>query len=337
MKEETTGRAAVLHRPGELKIELVQTPSVGPTEVLVQVKYVSLCGSDFKLFQGSHPNQPEGPLIPGHEWAGRVIRAGELVVGLSPGDWVTGDCSLYCGRCKMCSVNKNLCDHGQKFGITCDGALRQWLVIPAGYLYKIPEGLPVSLASVTEPFAVAIEAVSDLNVRDKKAIVTGGGIIGLAAALVLHSKGARVNLVEVSPDRRVLLRQALGERTLVSGANPGGHYHVAVEASGQPECVAGLYNVLVPAGDLILLGHVTAPVSIKEIVKKALRVRGSIGGTGSFPQAMDILSREKDNIQKALRFFTFEDIGPVLSSGNYAVKSALKAIIKIGGDNDVET
>lgn len=327
----TIGKAAVLTRPGEINIEFIETPNIKSNEVLVQVLNVSLCGSDYKLYNGQHPNQPKYALILGHEWVGKILKKGEAVQDLAVNDIVTGDCSLYCNQCPMCSINKNLCADVQKFGITCHGALREWLVIPARFLYKVPPEIPIPLASITEPIAVAIQAVKDLDVRDKKVIVTGGGIIGLATTITLHAMGALVSLVEIDYDRRLLLKELLNERAEIRETIPKENFQLAVEASGRAECVEGLIKVLSPTGNLILIGHPDCPVIIKPVVGKMLRIQGSIGGTGSFIEAFQLLSQERSILQKTLCFFPFEEVGSVLNCGNSDFKNALKVTINIGG------
>jgi len=128
-------QAAIINKPGN--IELIETdfPYINDNEVLVKVKCVGLCGSDIGLYHGKYEGVHSYPIIFGHEWSGEIVEVGNHVIEFKKNDRITGDCSLWCGDCSFCDNDKNLCRNIQKFGITKDGACREYFSINVKYIY----------------------------------------------------------------------------------------------------------------------------------------------------------------------------------------------------------
>jgi len=128
-------KALLLKGPGEAVITELEQPSIGPEDVLIRSRAVGICGSDIELYRGI---RPEGyyryPVVPGHEWAGEVVAAGERVRGISPGDKVVAEGFLFCGTCRNCRMGlTNLCEAGyDEIGFTRTGSMllfrRDWCI-----------------------------------------------------------------------------------------------------------------------------------------------------------------------------------------------------------------
>ncbi|EPH06166.1 hypothetical protein HMPREF1531_00815 [Propionibacterium sp. oral taxon 192 str. F0372] len=275
----------------------------GQESVRVAVEFVSLCGSDHKLFEGTYQGPHHYPITFGHEWSGRVIHA-PAQSPFREGDLVTGDCSRYCGECRQCSVDPNTCRSVEKFGITVDGFSRSIVDISERYLYPVPDALPSALAAICEPTAVAYRAVAPhANLAAAHgALVVGAGHIGLAAVLVLQSFGVRdITVADTVPERLALSREILAGIRTESGIEiqPGDTYFslkrcaqfgFIFDATGSSE---GLAQALVRAdfhGTVVTVGMLRQPkVPLDLVTTKALRLFGSIGGTGAFHEVMEIM------------------------------------------------
>ena len=193
-------------------------PKTGPTgrEVLVRIRYVGICGSDIHLFNGTYNGPHSYPMRFGHEWSGVVEAVGSEVTRVEVGDVVTGDCSRYCGACPSCEVDKNLCQHIEKFGITVDGASADYILRDEMYLYRAPEGLDIKHLCLSEPVAVAAHPVEKVRkavpsgFADKRVLVLGGGVIGMSALmLLLHMENCRqAELYDLAESRTALARAA---------------------------------------------------------------------------------------------------------------------------------
>lgn len=273
--------------------------------VRVSIEYVSLCGSDRKLFEGTYQGPHRYPIKFGHEWSGRVTMTAPGS-RLKEGDLVTGDCSRYCGRCRECSVDLNTCHRIEKFGITVDGFSQSVVDVEERYLYRVPRTLPSALAAIVEPTAVAFRAVApyaDLG-TEHGTLIVGAGQIGLAAGLILQSLGVHdITVCDESPERLVLAEEILGSvktetaTQMYAGLtyeeqSRSARYGFVFDATGSS---SGLAHGLVRAdyhGTIVTVGMLREPqVPLNLVTTKALHLNGSIGGSGAFPEVMNLMSQ----------------------------------------------
>lgn len=290
----------------------VEQPKPVPTghEVLVRVKNVGICGSDIHLFHGTYSAPHSYPMRFGHEWSGVVEAVGEQVERLKVGDLVTGDCSRFCGECPNCRVDRNLCEHIEKFGITIDGASTEYFVRDEKYIYQAPVGMDERILCLSEPVAVAAHLLSKVKravsegLSDKRILVLGGGVIGMSALMLLiHMEGCRhVELYDLAASRTALAASEGARIPTAEELNPdmdGGDYasmyaaakyDLVIETTGVAPVFANALNLVRPGGVLGCVGMI-AKVEIAQrlIVTKSLTVVGSIGGTGDFDRAMEFL------------------------------------------------
>ncbi|MFD0658495.1 alcohol dehydrogenase catalytic domain-containing protein [Thermocatellispora tengchongensis] len=213
-------RAAVWHGAGDVRVEDVHLAPPGPGEVTIEVAYCGICGSDLHEYaDGPHaipvaePHPESGataPLVLGHEFCGTVVRAGDGVTGLAPGDRVAVEPHYRCGRCPRCLAGEyNICRHFGFAGLMGDGGLAERATVPAYMLHRLPESVPLEQAAVFEPAAVALHAVRRAAIRPGETVaVLGLGPIGLLVTLFAVRCGAvRVVAADRSPVRRELARR----------------------------------------------------------------------------------------------------------------------------------
>jgi threonine dehydrogenase-like Zn-dependent dehydrogenase len=303
---------AVIRRPGEVEVhDLSADREMAPGEALVEVRCISLCGSDYKLFEGAYGGPCAYPICFGHEWSGTVVGAsagGRIPVGTA----VTGDCSKWCGRCALCRRDRNLCRHIEKFGITTAGFSRQVRAVDERYLHPNTRGLSFPELALTEVCAVVLHGVrrAGTRARTRRVLVVGAGVLGALTGLILTRAGAVREVLFVEPDP---VRRELGRR-LLPGAGfidpptelgPGGGSYAALsrlcradlafECSGSPGGFDAALALTGPLGTIVCFGlGRPGVVSASLIVLKSLRLIGSIGGTGDFPRAMRFLAENRD-------------------------------------------
>ena len=320
----------VLKKPGEVVKKECDIPKPGPGEVLIRVEYVGICGSDIHLFHGTYNGPHHYPMLFGHEWSGHVEHVGEGVTKVAKGDFVTGDCSRYCGACHNCSEDHNLCEHIEKFGITIDGATAEYIIRDEKYLYKSDKEIKENLLVLSEPIAVAAHLISRVSkilgnqLKDKNILVFGGGVIGMGAMMLLKKtfQCDHVSLYDLSQHRCEIARSAGAVIPSSEELNPrvedgnyaalysAAKYDVILETTGVPSVFANAFNLLKPAGVLGCVG-MAASVDIpqKQIVTKALTVVGSIGGTGDFPTAMNFIKEYPEEAEKLIsHYYPMEDV-----------------------------
>ncbi|MFZ1527893.1 MAG: alcohol dehydrogenase catalytic domain-containing protein [Ferruginibacter sp.] len=302
----------VIVRPGLLNV--IEEPlhySLSETEVLVEVKKISICGSDLKLYKGTYNAPSIYPIVPGHEWCGVVLEKGKNVSEIKVGDLVTGDCSVYCGQCTCCGKDKNLCEHISKFGITRDGFGQRYRVVDVKYLYVSPPDTDPSSLALTECFSVANHAIKIFfrkhRAVDASILIIGSGPIGMAIFELLKHKYRLKRLVILEKDqcRIDLLKKIYGYRE-IAGYNqldPEQKFDVVFEATGNIHALDFSISAAAVFGTIICLGFIPDGTlkNLSQVVTKALTIKGSIGGTGEFFEMIDFL---RSNPAVAEKFVT---------------------------------
>jgi (R,R)-butanediol dehydrogenase/meso-butanediol dehydrogenase/diacetyl reductase len=182
------------HARKDLRYEDVPEPSPGPGQLKVKVSLAGICGSDLKEYAAG-PNMIDPTKVPitvGHEFVGRIAEVGKGVTSFKVGERVATLGYWYCGECYFCKrAMYNICTNAGFTGLTTDGCMAEYVVIPSYAAYKLPDSVPDELGALVEPLAVAFHAVNQGNVRpgDTVAIV-GAGTIGLSVLLAAKAAGA---------------------------------------------------------------------------------------------------------------------------------------------------
>lgn len=215
-------KALVYTAPEALAMEERPAPVPGPGEVAVRVEAVGICGSDMHAWLGHDARRP-APLILGHEAAGIVER------GPRAGARVTINPLVTCGACAACGAGRdNLCPDRQILSMPPrEGAFAQSVAVPERNLVAVPDHVSLTAAALTEPLACgwhAVRLARSVSVSDvRRALVIGGGAIGLGAALALAAQGMHdVTLVEPSAVRRAFLAETCGLAVLAPEDLPEG-------------------------------------------------------------------------------------------------------------------
>jgi L-iditol 2-dehydrogenase len=158
-------KALVLSEYNHLEVRDLPNPIPGPDEILIQVSACGICGSDVHGFDGSTGRRIP-PIVMGHEAAGIVASVGSDVSTFKPGDRVTFDSTVYCGRCEYCLKGAvNLCNQRQVIGVSCmefrrEGAFAEYLTVPARIAYRLPDSFSFAEAAMLEAVSVALHGVA---------------------------------------------------------------------------------------------------------------------------------------------------------------------------------
>jgi L-iditol 2-dehydrogenase len=196
-------RQVELHAPEDVRLIQVPRPDPGPDELLVAVARVGICGSDLHAYHGRHPFI-QLPVVPGHEFAGTVVAVGMDVGGFAPGQRVTVEPSLVCGRCYNCLHGRyNICENLEVIGCQTTGAMADYVVVPASKTVLLPDGMTWDQAAMAEPLAVGIHAVRKAQMAPgANLLILGAGTIGLMTLQAARALGAgRVLVTDLLQDR----------------------------------------------------------------------------------------------------------------------------------------
>jgi 2-desacetyl-2-hydroxyethyl bacteriochlorophyllide A dehydrogenase len=292
-------KAAVVRGPRDIRIEMVETPSIRDDEVLVKVMACGICGTDVHAYKKGGGTKPQGRLILGHEFSGEIAGVGSSMQGLNMGDRVVGIGYRNCGSCYRCQQGQaEWCPQPLVPGEGLDGAFAEYVVVPRPTLGKtffhIPEGLGWEEAATIEPVAVACYAVTRARIQAKDTVaILGAGMIGQCIAQVCKTMGAITIISEPSPTRLALAKKlgadlALNPRetdpikaiaTATSGDMPG----VVFECSGSPIAFRQAVEIARPFGQIIQVGmfedslELSPDLASMMFAFKNLTLRGSGG------------------------------------------------------------
>lgn len=250
-------RALVYTAPHRMEMREMPDPAPRAGEVLVAVESAGICGSDMHAWAG-HDDRRPAPLILGHEIAGRIL------TGARAGSRVAVNPLVTCGACRACSEGRdNLCPDRQIISMPPrEGGFAQLLAMPEGNLVDLPDHLAFDQAALAEPIACGWHAARIARAHpagaapDARALVLGGGAIGLGAALSLAAQGvADILMVEPNPARRAFLQERCGQRAVVP-EDPAaqGPFDIVVDGVGIVGTRAHASRVVRPGGIIVHIG-----------------------------------------------------------------------------------
>lgn len=288
-------KALVKYESGVGNVELrdVEEPRCGDDQVKIEVSYCGVCGTDLHVYEDSFKNYP--PVILGHEFSGRVVEAGENVSHVALGDPVAvlPASAVVCGSCVYCRTGHFMfCSERRGMGHGINGAFAQYAVVRKDQAYKIPEELSLAEAALSEPFAAAVQAVTEItNVRlGDVVLISGPGPMGLLCLKLLVAEGIKTIVAGTSADSlRLEAAQRVGASvivdtsrqdlaTIVAEETRGAGVDVAFECAGAAPSARNCLQALKPLGQYTQVGIFGREVSIEFdlIFYKQLRVAGSV-------------------------------------------------------------
>jgi (R,R)-butanediol dehydrogenase/meso-butanediol dehydrogenase/diacetyl reductase len=289
-------------------VEERPTPQPAPGELLLEVSHCGICGSDlhFLLEWGGREN-----VIEGHEFSGTVVAVGDGVDGWAIGDRAVGGPSPRCGECEYCRANRtSLCVERGRVGTgesAWQGAFARYKVVTAAEALRVPDGLSMKHAALTEPLAVALHGITQGGGArpGTRWLVTGGGPIGYLSVAALKALGVDDVVVSEPKERRRALCEKLGARVIepdALGTPQWPHdiidepFDVVLECSGNGRAMESGLAQLKRAGTLVLVGAGVARPKFdpNRILLNELVITGAyVYDHDGFPRALELLASGK--------------------------------------------
>jgi L-iditol 2-dehydrogenase len=303
-------KAIVSHGNRDFRYEDCPAPEVGPNDVLVEVAYCGLCGTDIHMYHGTWELH-EG-CSPGHEVAGVVRQVGEEVKAFKPGDRVAADPGLCCGVCEFCrSQRHHLCPDRLGMYHYKRGGFAELSCIKDFQAYKLPDGLPLEQAAFLEPVSCCVHGMEKAAIQPgQSVIILGGGAIGLIIMqLALLSGAARVVVSEPQEKRRKIALE-LGAHAVINPMEQDpvakvrdicGGGDVVIECAGLPVTVAQGLDMVKRGGRLVLFG-VNKPDTMVEfspfrIYREEISIVGSVLSAGACPRALELIASKRLRVE----------------------------------------
>jgi threonine 3-dehydrogenase len=278
--------------PG-LELREVARPEIGINDVLVRVRKTGICGTDLHIadWDGWAVETIKPPLVVGHEFVGEIVEVGSNVGDFHPGEIVSGEGHVVCGRCRHCLAGRrHLCANSIGLGVGRDGAFAEYVSLPMTNIWHHWPGIDEDVAAIFDPFGNAVHTALAFPVLGEDVLVSGAGPIGLMATAVVKHAGARLIVVSEPVAFRRELAMQMGATVAVDPAERDlkdvqqelgmvEGFDVALEMSGNGAAVRTALANMAHGGAMALLGIPTKDTTIdtNEIIFKMLTLRGIYG------------------------------------------------------------
>lgn len=330
-------RAAVLHAPGDVRIEERRIPQHGPGEVQIRVEACGICGSDVHYYREGRIGHyvVEKPMVLGHESAGTVTAAGSEEDAWLVGRTVAIEPGVPCGTCAECMRGRyNLCRDVQFLATPpFDGALADVIVVPARWVHVAPEGMTAEIAAMAEPLSVGLWACRKAEVGlGDRVLVMGAGPVGQLAAQVARARGAHVEISDVAESRLRVARE-IGIPTAELG--DGAQYDVLLECSGNQRAVDAGIDALAPAARVVLIGMGAPRVELDLglLQGRELTIFGSFRYAHTYPEALQLLGAGVIDVASLITHqYPLERIKDALEAGR-SEPNAIKIVVTLGAND----
>jgi threonine 3-dehydrogenase len=273
--------------------EQVPAPETGINDVLIRVAQTGICGTDLHIYNWDAWAQRTIPLpiVVGHEFVGTIERIGSNVKDFKPGDVVSGEGHVVCGRCRNCLAGRrHLCADAQGIGINRAGAFAEYIAIPMTNVWHHDPSIPRDIQTIFDPFGNAVHTALFFSVLGEDVLITGAGPIGLMAVAIARHAGARhVVITDINAYRLELARKlgatlALDARTetiaqaqKTLGMKEG--FDVGLEMSGVPGALRDMLANMCHGGKIALLGIPESEIAIDwtQVIFNGLTIKGIYG------------------------------------------------------------
>jgi threonine 3-dehydrogenase len=278
--------------PG-LWLEDVDVPAIGINDVLIRVLRTGICGTDVHIYKWDDWSQQTipVPMVIGHEFVGRIVEVGSNVTDFFPGELVSGEGHVVCGRCRNCLAGRrHLCAATMGVGVNRPGAFAEYIALPMSNVWHHHESIPLDVAAIFDPFGNAVHTALSFPVLGEDVLITGAGPIGIMAAAVVRHAGARFTVItDVNPYRLELARRMgvtravnasesrLGDVQKELGMTEG--FDVGLEMSGSSAAFRDMIANMSHGARIAMLGIPSEAMTIdwRTVIFNMLTIKGIYG------------------------------------------------------------
>jgi threonine 3-dehydrogenase len=278
--------------PG-LWLEDVPKPEHGIDDVLIRVLRTAICGTDVHIYKWDAWAQKTipVPMVVGHEFVGEIVAVGDNVETYHPGQIVSGEGHIVCGRCRNCMAGRrHLCRNTQGVGVNRAGAFAEYIVIPAANVWLQADGIDLDIAAIFDPYGNATHTALQWDMVGEDVLVTGAGPIGAMAAAIARHVGARHVVITDVNDYRLDLAEKLGATRTINvtrekiadvqkelGMTEG--FDIGLEMSGNPQALRDMIASMAHGARISMLGIPEGEVAIdwNAVIFNMLTIKGIYG------------------------------------------------------------
>jgi len=276
-----------------LWLEEIAAPAIGINDVLIRVRYTGICGTDVHIYQWDSWAQKTipVPMAIGHEFVGEIVEVGSNVYDFYPGDIVSGEGHVVCGRCRNCLAGRrHLCARTLGVGVNRPGAFAEFISLPMTNIWRHDPKINQEVAAIFDPFGNAVHTALSFPVLGEDVLITGAGPIGIMAIPVVRHAGARhIVITDMNPFRLDLARK-MGATLAVNptetpitavqkqlGMLEG--FDVGLEMSGNAEALRDMIANMSHGGKIAILGIPAKEMLMdwRQVIFNMLTIKGIYG------------------------------------------------------------
>jgi threonine 3-dehydrogenase len=276
-----------------LWLEDVPEPEVGINDVLIRVDRTGICGTDLHIYKWDAWAQKTipVPMVVGHEFVGEVVRVGANVSDFFPGEMVSAEGHVVCGRCRNCLAGRrHLCKDTLGIGVNRPGAFAELISVPMTNVWHHRNGIDRDVAAIFDPFGNAVHTALSFDVLGEDVLITGAGPIGVMAVSIVKHAGARHVVITDVNDYRLALAKKMGATVALNvktgnladvqkqlGMKEG--FDFGLEMSGNASAFRDMIDNMAHGGKIAVLGIPSEPISVdwNKIVFNMLTLKGIYG------------------------------------------------------------
>jgi threonine 3-dehydrogenase len=268
-------------------------PPAGINDVLIRVHKTGICGTDLHIYKWDAWAQKTipVPMAVGHEFVGEIVEIGSNVNDFKPGDIVSAEGHVVCGRCRNCLAGRrHLCADTKGIGVNRPGAFAEYISVPMTNVWHHQPNIDRDVASIFDPFGNAVHTALSFDVLGEDVLITGAGPIGIMAAAIAKHAGARFIVITDVNDYRLELAKRMGASVAVNvsktslaavqkalGMKEG--FDVGLEMSGNPAAFRDMIDNMCHGGKIAMLGIPSEQIAIdwNKVVFNMLTIKGIYG------------------------------------------------------------
>ncbi len=274
-------------------LEDVPVPEIEINDVLIRVDSAAICGTDLHIYKWDEWAQKTipVPMVVGHEFVGEIVKVGSNVADFSPGDIVSAEGHVICGRCRNCLAGRrHLCAHTMGVGVNRPGCFAEYIAVPMTNVWRHDDAIPREIACIFDPFGNAVHTALSFPVLGEDVLITGAGPIGIMAAAIVRHAGARhVVITDVNPYRLELARGAsvtlaVDARTTALAdvqreLKMAEGFDVGLEMSGSASAFGDMLSNMCHGGKIAMLGIPPGEMAIdwNTVIFNMLTIKGIYG------------------------------------------------------------
>ncbi len=294
--------AAQILSPFKTRVTELETPTVKPNDVLIEIKRAGICGTDLHIWDGSYA-LAKYPVVPGHEFCGVVAAVGDKVTRFKIGDRVTADPNVPCEQCEFCKGGQyNQCLNLEAIGVTRDGAFARYVAAPESVVYDIGN-MPFAQAAMIEPLACVAWGLKQVQVQPgDHVLIFGAGPMGSLMMQAVKSAGAASVTMVDKEDWRLNIAKGLGATQTINAAEltldtfkdfaPHG-FHIVADATGVPKVIEQTFSYVRPGGKVWIFGVAGSDQKASfvpyDVFRRDLKIIGSFALNKTFPESINMI------------------------------------------------